>query len=89
MPLLTSIIKVSTFFFFFFHLRLSILFNLFVYLQEVLRLHPIGYMLYRESSREDVLPLSTPITLTNGKIVNELPIPKGQKIISSFCAYNR
>jgi cytochrome P450 len=85
MPLLISIVKASTLF----HFTGINLYNLFVYLQETLRLHPIGYMLHRESSRDDVLPLSTPVTLTNGKIVNELPIPKGQKIIASLCSYNR
>ena len=49
----------------------------------------MAYILYRQAAVDDVLPLSKPITLTNGKIVNELPIPKGQKIIASVLAYNR
>jgi hypothetical protein len=38
---------------------------------------------------DDVLPLSKPITLTNGKVINELPISKGQKIVASVLGYNR
>jgi hypothetical protein len=57
--------------------------------QETLRLWPVTYIIYRQAAVDDVLPLSKPITLTNGKVVNELPIPKGQKIIASVLAYNR
>ena len=49
----------------------------------------MAYILYRQAAVDDVLPLSKPITLTNGKVVNELAIPKGQKIIASVLAYNR
>jgi hypothetical protein len=57
--------------------------------QETLRLWPAVYVLYRQAAADDVLPLSKPITLTNGKVVNELAIPKGQKIIASVVEYNR
>jgi hypothetical protein len=49
----------------------------------------VSYILYRQAATDDVLPLSKPITLTNGKVMNELPIPKGQKIIASVVEYNR
>jgi hypothetical protein len=57
--------------------------------QEALRLWPVGYVIYRQAAVDDFLPLSKPITLTNGKVVNEIPIPKGQKVIASVLAYNR
>ena len=47
------------------------------------------YILYRQATVDDVLPLSKPIMLTNRKVVSEPPIPKGQKIIASVLAYNR
>jgi hypothetical protein len=49
----------------------------------------VTYILYRQATVDDILPLSKPITLTNGKVVNGLPIPKGQKIIASVAEYNR
>lgn len=35
------------------------------------------------------MPLSKPITTTSGKVVYEIPVPKGLKIITSICGYNR
>ncbi|KAH9854395.1 PAH-inducible cytochrome P450 monooxygenase PC-PAH 1 [Lenzites betulinus] len=58
-------------------------------MKEVLRLHPIVYGLVRESTRDDVLPLSTPITSTTGEVMDEIPIPKGTTCAISIWAYNR
>ncbi len=58
-------------------------------MKEVLRLHPIVYGLIREASRDDVLPLSTPVTTTTGEVVDEIPIPKGTTCQISVWAYNR
>ncbi|TFK44964.1 cytochrome P450 [Crucibulum laeve] len=58
-------------------------------IKESLRYHPVALFTFREASKEDVLPLSKPITTLSGEIITELPIPKGQRIMSSICAYNR
>lgn len=58
-------------------------------MKEVLRLHPIVYMLGRVAGRDDVLPLASPITNTDGEVLNEVPIPKGTNCIISIWAYNR
>ncbi|KAM5531332.1 hypothetical protein V8D89_014461 [Ganoderma adspersum] len=58
-------------------------------MKEVLRLHPIVYMLGRIAGRDDVLPLASPVTNTNGEIVSEIPVPKGTNCIISIWAYNR
>lgn len=58
-------------------------------MKEVLRLHPIVYGLIREASRDDVIPLSTPVTTTTGEVVDEIPIPKGTACQISVWAYNR
>ncbi|KAF7439981.1 hypothetical protein PC9H_000318 [Pleurotus ostreatus] len=57
--------------------------------KESLRYHPVAPMTQREAGRDDVLPLSKPITLTTGEVVHELPIPKGQKLALSIAGYNR
>jgi len=60
-----------------------------VVMKEVLRLCPVAYHVYRCASQDDVLPLSKPITTRLGNIINELPVPKGTRIIASVAAYNR
>ncbi|KAK0238250.1 cytochrome P450 [Armillaria nabsnona] len=57
--------------------------------KETLRFHPVAYNIYRVAGKDDVLPLSTPITTTSGKVLHELPIPKGLHIDASIAAYNR
>jgi len=58
-------------------------------LQEVLRFSPVGYQVYRCASQDDVVPLSKPITTRTGKIIHELHVPKGTRIVVSIAAYNR
>ncbi|KAH7925485.1 cytochrome P450 [Leucogyrophana mollusca] len=58
-------------------------------IKESLRLHPIVPTLAREAEEDDVLPLSVPIETKSGKIITEIPIPKGTPIIASICTYNR
>ncbi len=58
-------------------------------LKETFRYHPVVYNIFRYASQDDVLPLSTPITTTSGKVLHELPIPKGTQVIASIAAYNR
>lgn len=70
-------------------LVLDILFSSSFVSQEGLRLHPIVPLLVREADSDDVIPLSQPIETRSGKIINEIPISKGQGITASICAYNR
>lgn len=54
-----------------------------------MRYHPALYQNYRQSARDDVLPLSKPIIGRDGTEITKLPIAKGTKIILSIAAYNR
>ncbi|KAF8161361.1 cytochrome P450 [Crassisporium funariophilum] len=58
-------------------------------IKESLRYHPAAYSTYREAVRDDVLPLSRPITTNSGKIITEIPVPKGIKVVTSINGYNR
>ena len=44
---------------------------------------------FREAIKDDLLPLSKPIITSSGKIITEIPVPKGLKIITSIGGYNR
>ncbi|KAK0194879.1 cytochrome P450 [Armillaria mellea] len=57
--------------------------------KEVLRFHPILANTARVATQDDVLPLSKPVTLTTGKTVQEIAIPKGAYIFASIAGYNR
>ncbi|KAG6821030.1 hypothetical protein H0H93_007920 [Arthromyces matolae] len=59
------------------------------FLKETMRFHPALYQNYRQSVKEDVLPLSTPIRTASGEFSDSLPIPQGMKIILSIAAYHR
>ncbi|OSD01175.1 PAH-inducible cytochrome P450 monooxygenase PC-PAH 1 [Trametes coccinea BRFM310] len=58
-------------------------------MKEVLRLHPIVYGQVREATRDDVVPLATPVKTTTGEVVDEIPIPKGTSCFISIWGYNR
>ena len=58
-------------------------------LKEVLRIHPILNQNFRLAVKDDVLPLTSPVTTKSGKVVTKLPIPKGTRVILSIAAYNR
>ncbi|OAX37782.1 cytochrome P450 [Rhizopogon vinicolor AM-OR11-026] len=58
-------------------------------LQEVLRFSPAAHHVHRYASQDDILPLSRPITARFGKVIHELPVPKGTRIVASIAAYNR
>jgi cytochrome P450 len=57
--------------------------------QETLRYHPVVHNTFREAIKDDLLPLSKPIITSSGEIINEIPVPKGLKIITSIGGYNR
>lgn len=45
--------------------------------------------IYRVAAKDDLVPLSKPITSTSGKQFNEVLVPKGTRIVVSIAAYNR
>ncbi|KAL0058914.1 hypothetical protein AAF712_014378 [Marasmius tenuissimus] len=57
--------------------------------QEALRLHPILPELIREAVVDDVIPLDLPVVDASGSVLREIPVTKGQRIVSSIYNYNR
>ncbi|KAE9382772.1 cytochrome P450, partial [Gymnopus androsaceus JB14] len=57
--------------------------------RETLRFYPAVLHLFRTAKEDDVLPLSAPITMTNGEILTEIKMPKGSRVALSIPAYNR
>jgi cytochrome P450 len=58
-------------------------------IKEGLRLHPVVYGPFLHPAENDVIPLSKPIRAVNGKMINEVPIGKGQVVHISVSGYNR
>ncbi|KJA28785.1 hypothetical protein HYPSUDRAFT_33137 [Hypholoma sublateritium FD-334 SS-4] len=58
-------------------------------LKESLRYHAVSYNHYRESAKDTVLPLSKSITTRSGRVINEIVVPKGTKMITSVNGYHR
>ncbi|KAJ7252811.1 cytochrome P450 [Mycena rebaudengoi] len=59
-------------------------------MKEILRFHPVAFDNSHDVLVDGVvLPLSNPVTLKSGKVITELPIPKGMVIQVSFAGYNR
>ncbi|KIJ43541.1 hypothetical protein M422DRAFT_30822 [Sphaerobolus stellatus SS14] len=58
-------------------------------IKETLRFHPALPLTSRIASEDDVLPLWVPTTTNSGKIINKIPVQKGQRITISFAAYHR
>jgi len=58
-------------------------------LKEILRFHPAVYHTFRQSAKDDILPLSKPITTLSGEVITEVPIRKGLRVVLSVAAYNR
>jgi cytochrome P450 len=58
-------------------------------MQETLRYHPVVHNTFRQAIKDDLLPLSKPIITPSGEVLNEIPVPKGLKIITSIGGYNR
>lgn len=54
-----------------------------------MRLHPTVYHLSRTSIRDDIIPLSKPITTTTGGSIDSIPISAGTTLLFSLCGYNR
>ncbi|KAK0203697.1 cytochrome P450 [Desarmillaria ectypa] len=58
-------------------------------MKEALRMHPVSYYGLREAVRDDVIPLSKPVTLRDGNVVKEVPVAKGTTVYISIAGYNR
>ncbi|KAG6808981.1 hypothetical protein H0H92_002099 [Tricholoma furcatifolium] len=56
---------------------------------ETLRYHPVIISLMRQPAKDDVIPLSKPVTMTTGEVLTELYVRKGTKITTSIGCYNR
>ncbi|KAK0212504.1 cytochrome P450 [Desarmillaria ectypa] len=56
---------------------------------EALRFHPAVFNMFRQAEGDDTIPLSKSIITTSDKILHQLPMPKGQKIVASIASYNR
>ncbi|KIL67269.1 hypothetical protein M378DRAFT_159670 [Amanita muscaria Koide BX008] len=56
---------------------------------ESLRLHPPVEALYRTADKDDVVPLSSPIKTSSGKMVDSIFVPKGTTVITPFVYINR
>ena len=47
------------------------------------------YHMMRVALKDDVIPLSEPIYTTDGRMIDQIPVAKGQTIVISTCAYHR
>ena len=45
--------------------------------------------LFREATRDDVIPLTAKVHCRSGSVIEHLPIPRGTQIIISDVAYHR
>ncbi|KAF9261413.1 cytochrome P450 [Marasmius fiardii PR-910] len=57
--------------------------------RETLRLYPPIHRLLRTTLKDTVLPLSHPVTCTDGSIVKEIPLPRNTDIFISIANSNR
>ena len=58
-------------------------------IKETLRVHPLIPHMFRGALKDDVLPLSKPLRTRSGKMLSEIPIAKGTRVVMSVAAYNR
>ena len=58
-------------------------------IQETLRVHPVAFMGSRRALEDEVIPLSRPLKLPNGRSITEIPVSKGQNIWIDIPGYNR
>jgi cytochrome P450 len=58
-------------------------------MQETLRVHPVGFMGARQALEDEVIPLSQPLRLLDGRLITGIPVSKGQNIWINIPGYNR
>ncbi|KAK7042069.1 cytochrome P450 [Favolaschia claudopus] len=59
------------------------------FVKETLRVYPVGPIQERISMQDTVIPLSEPLKTTTGRLINEIPIPKGQIMNVAIASYQR
>lgn len=52
-------------------------------------MHPVAFMGARQAIEDELIPLSQPLKLSDGRSITEIPISKGQKIWINIPGYNR
>ncbi|EPQ53108.1 cytochrome P450 [Gloeophyllum trabeum ATCC 11539] len=57
--------------------------------RETLRLHPPVTTLERRTTKDTVLPLSTPVRGIDGIMIDQIPLAKDTRIIASVLSFNR
>jgi cytochrome P450 len=58
-------------------------------LKEVLRLHPVVFTLSRDATRDDVIPLESPVVTKSGEQVSSIQVRKGTLVDIAIGVYNR
>lgn len=58
-------------------------------IKETLRVHPVAFMGGRQAVEDELIPLSRPLKLTNGRLIAEIPVSKGQNVWINIPGYNR
>lgn len=57
--------------------------------RETLRLYPPISVVFRETVKDTVMPLSQPIRSTTGEFISEIPVPRGTTVLIGVRASNR
>jgi len=57
--------------------------------QENLRFHPVAFNILKKAINGCVLPLFNPTTTVSGKVLTEVPVPRGLTVIVSVAACHR
>jgi len=58
-------------------------------IKETLRVHPVAFMGARQAVEDEVIPLSQPLKLPDGRSITEIPVSNGQNIWINVPGYNR
>jgi len=57
-------------------------------MKETLRYRSIVHLIQREATKDDIIPLSTPLKSKNGEIITSIPVSKGQRCFLGVSVYN-
>jgi cytochrome P450 len=58
-------------------------------IKEALRMHPVLFTGAKQAFEDEVIPLSQPLKLPDGRSITEIPVSKGQNIWINIPGYNR
>ncbi|KAK7020970.1 cytochrome P450 [Favolaschia claudopus] len=59
------------------------------FIKETLRMYPAAALSERVALEDSVIPLATPITTRSGKMIDAIPVGKGQVVMLGVAAYQR